>query len=90
METQNQEWKKSYVIERVGKLFRVRSKDAKRPLDELFTDMKHAQDYVTAIQQKQFNATVNKKIKAIKNSGDDIKKRMKDYKKLCQDIQDNS
>ena len=84
MEEQAIEWKKDLEIVRDGRFFKVRNCSAY--IGGSFTTMKHAQDFIDAYNNKRVDNIVKKETRKIRNSDEPIKKRMKEYKELCQAI----
>ena len=78
MEEQTEEWTKDYVVERCGRMWRIRG------VPGLFTDKFHAEKAAAGRNNTRIDKTLKSATRKIRNSGDDIKKRMKDYKQLCQ------
>lgn len=85
MEKQDQNWTKSLRIIRDGKLFKVVG-EAGPAFKGAFTTYSHAERFIKAYNNSRIDEIVKKETKRIKNSKDPIKKRMKDYKELCQAI----
>ena len=88
MEEQTIEWKKDYIIVRDGRLWKIRNNTVYLP--GAFTTKFHAEQHIASLNNKNIDQIVKKEIKAIKNSDKDIKKRMKEYKDLCQQIPEYS
>jgi hypothetical protein len=88
MEEQTIEWKKNYVIVKDGTLWKIRI--GGNYVGGSFTTKFHAEQAMNGMQNRHITKTVKKEIKAIQKSGKDIKKRMKEYKELCQQIPEYS
>lgn len=85
METQNQEWTKNLRIVRDGKLFKI-LRETGPAFKEYFTTYSHAERFIKAYNNNRIDEIVKKETNKIKKSQEPIKKRMKDYKELCQAI----
>ena len=85
MEKQNQEWTKSLRIVRDGKLFKVFGETGPA-LQGAFTTYSHAASFSKAYNNNRIDTIVKRETNKVKYSKDPIKKRMKDYKELCQAI----
>lgn len=88
MEEQTLEWKKNYVVVRDGKLWKIRNGSVYVP--GAFTDKFHAEQHIASLNNDNIDKIVEHKTQSIKRSGKDIKKRMKEYKELCQQIPEYS
>ncbi len=84
MAQQTIDWKKNLKVIRDGRFFRIINEDGGAPYSESFTTLQHAEKAINAMNNKRIDNEFNKATKKIKQSGDTIKKRMKDYKELCQ------
>lgn len=85
MEKQDKNWTKSLRIVRDGKLFKVIGETGPA-LQVAFTTYSHAERFIKAYNNTRIDTIVRKETNRIKHSKDPIKKRMKDYKELCQAI----
>lgn len=88
MEEQTIEWKKDYVIVRDGRLWKIRNGSQYVP--GAFTTKFHAEQHIASLNNSNIDKIVEHKTQSIKRSGKDIKKRMKEYKELCQQIPEYS
>ena len=88
MEEQTIEWQKDYVIVKDGTLWKIRNKT--HYVEGAYTTKFHAEQALKGLQNTHITNTIKKETLAIKKSGKDIKKRMKEYKELCQQIPEYS
>lgn len=88
MEEQAIEWKKNYIIVKDGRLWKIRSGNVY--VEGAYTTRYHAEQAAKGLQNSHITKTIKKEINAIRKSDKDIKKRMKEYKELCQQIPEYS
>lgn len=90
MEEQDTKRSESYVINRAGKFFKIFNKENNKALQGSFTTLTHAQRYLDAYVRGYNHKLVQSEIKRIRNSDKPVKQKMKEYKQLCQQIQELS
>lgn len=86
MAQQTINWQKSLKVVRDGRFFKIINEGGGSPYNERFTTLYHAEQAIKAINNKRIDDEFKKATTRIKQSGDKINKRMKDYKELCQAI----
>lgn len=90
MEEQDTKRSESYVINRAGKFFKIFNKENNKALQGSFTTLTHAQRYLDAYIRGHNQKQIQLEIKRIRNSDKPVKQKMKEYKQLCQQIQELS
>lgn len=90
MEEQTLEWQKDYIVVRDGTVWKIRRVSNNQTIPGAFTDKFHAEQHIASLNNTRIDNIVKAETTKIKRSGKDIKKRMKEYKKLCQQIPEYS
>lgn len=90
MEEQTIEWQKDYVVVRDGTVWKIRRVSNNQFVPGSFTTKFHAEQHIASLNNTRIDKVVKTEIKKIQKSGKDIKKRMKEYKELCQQIPEYS
>lgn len=86
MAQQTIDWQKNLKVVRDGRFFKIINENGSSTHSERFTTLYHAEQAIKAINNKRIDDEFKKATTRIKQSGDNINKRMKDYKELCQAI----
>lgn len=90
MEEQTLEWKKDYVVIRDGTVWKIKRLSNGQFVEGAYTDKFHAEQHITSLNNTRIDKIVKTETTKIKKSGKDIKQRMKEYKKLCQQVPEYS
>lgn len=90
MEEQDTKRTEDYIINRAGKFFKIFHKECNIALQGNFTTLTHAQRYLDAYVRGHNHTQIQREIKRIRNSDKPVKQKMKEYKQLCQQIQELS
>ena len=90
MEKQTIEWQKDYVVVRDGTVWKIRRLSDNKFVEGSFTDKFHAEQHIASLNNTRIDKVIKSETNKIRNSGKDIKTRMKEYKELCQQIPEYS